>query len=319
MLPNFVIIGTEKGATTWLATCLAEHPDVFMSREKELYFFAKRFHRGLSWYEAHFTGWGGEAAVGEATPVYLSDPDAPARMRKVLGADVRLIASVRHPVDRAYSAFWHNLRLGRIPLDADFRTCFERDMCEIRERGYYFTHLTRFLEHFSREQLLVLVYEQLFQHGQSTIDQCLSFLGLDPGFTPRSLRARINEGRRDIRVFNQQARALRTKLREAVLWGLNTGLLPRKVQHAVISFGARSFNRLAYAWGPRARPFARLDGALRQELLEKYYMREIRQLEQLLERDLSPWYESPRTPAGATTVLPDLMQIAASGPAAPGH
>ena len=70
MLPNFLIIGVQKAATSWLAACLQEHPDVFMSKEKEVHFFDKHFDKGQLWYEAHFADWAGhEARIKYAEPV----------------------------------------------------------------------------------------------------------------------------------------------------------------------------------------------------------------------------------------------------------
>lgn len=83
MLPNFLIIGAHKAATSWLARCLGEHPDVFMSERKELYFFT-HIEKGLDWYKAHFNTWSGEAAVGEATPGYIVNPEE-SRLSWVMG------------------------------------------------------------------------------------------------------------------------------------------------------------------------------------------------------------------------------------------
>ena len=64
MLPNFLIIGAQKAATTWLARSLEQHQDVFMAPEKEIHFFNHRFERGLEWYESRFNSWSNEVAIG---------------------------------------------------------------------------------------------------------------------------------------------------------------------------------------------------------------------------------------------------------------
>jgi len=111
MLPNFIIIGAAKAASTWLSDCMGEHPDVFMAEIKEVRYFSVAYDRGLDWYKTHFADWNGEKAVGEANPGYLGDDHAPARIKETLG-DVPLILSMRHPVDRAYSAYWKRNQLG---------------------------------------------------------------------------------------------------------------------------------------------------------------------------------------------------------------
>ena len=175
MLPNFVIIGTEKAATTWLAKCLGQHPDVFMAEVKETYFFSTHFKKGPKWYESqHFGDWAGQTAIGEATPGYINNPEVPGRIQSALGDEVKLIASLRHPVDRAYSAFWMRLSRGDIPFDADFRTIYQRDEYGLRTRGNCFVQLSRYLEYFPRENLSVLIYEELKRDNQKALFVWLS-------------------------------------------------------------------------------------------------------------------------------------------------
>lgn len=287
MLPSFLIIGAQKAATTWLATCLGEHPDVFVAPEKEIYFFNVCFDKGLAWYESHFGDGADRAAIGEATPGYISHPEAPSRIRAMLG-DVKLIASLRHPVDRAYSAFWHYLRAGRIHPDTDFRVFFcQSDAFEIRSRGYYAVQLGRYLEHFAREDLLVLIYEEVFQDSQQAIADCFAFLGVDSQFRPHALAARIHVGSRDISLLNRQVHSLRSRLRRVV----DADWVPPSVQKLVYKVGRRAFRKLAFEMGPKKKHFERLEDGLRRELLDEY-IPDVKQLEELLVKDLSIWYGS---------------------------
>lgn len=291
MLPNFLIIGAEKAATTWLARCLAEHPSVYMPREKEIFYFSTRFDRGLAWYQAYFRDWSGQVLVGEATPVYLSHPDAPRRIRSTLG-EISLVASLRHPVDRAYSAYWHNLRKGRLAPDSDFLTCLQADDWEIRSRGDYLLHLSRYFECFPRERVQVLIYDEVLDDAQRVLGQCLDFLGLDPSFRPRALHARLNEGGKDISVFNKPAKTMRARMRRAMLWAMQRRLIPLRLEQRVVTTGQRAFDRFAYGWGPQARTYEPLPHDVRGELFERYYLAQTKQLEQSLEVNLSRWYDS---------------------------
>ena len=157
MLANFLIIGAQKSATTWLADCLIEHPDVFMARPKEIHFFNHKFDKGIAWYKAYFQDWAGQSAVGEATPGYLNHPEAPGRIKATLGDELKLIASLRHPIDRAYSAFWHYTRRGRIPPETDFATFLNQaatgatdDRFGLYTRGLYASQVGCYLRYFSR-------------------------------------------------------------------------------------------------------------------------------------------------------------------------
>lgn len=276
MLPNFLIIGAQKAATSWLAQCLGEHPDIFMAKNKEIYFFSDLFGvKDLKWYESNFSSWAGQAIIGEATPGYISHPEAPGRIHASLGS-VKFIASLRHPVDRAYSAFWHHLSRGRIPMDADFRTFFEvGDHFELRSRGNYFTQLSRYLKYYPRENLLVLVYEEVANNPEKAILDCLEFLGLDSGFVPKQLDVKINRSK-GVSVMQNQFLALRRVKH----------LVPRRLRNPL---GAVRDH--VSEWSPKKLNYVRLAEELRQELLS-YYMADIKQLENLLSRDLSIWYKT---------------------------
>ncbi len=116
VLPNFVIIGAPRSGTTSLSAYLGTHPQVFMSREKELHFFDRRFHRGIEWYARQFARAKGKIGIGEATPRYMYGAEAIARMYELL-PETKLIAILRNPVDRAYSHYWHFRARGWEPLD----------------------------------------------------------------------------------------------------------------------------------------------------------------------------------------------------------
>src|ERR687892_2927024 len=145
-LPTFLIIGAQKSATRWLRYNLGLHPEVYVA-PVELEFFNKksRFRKGVGWYRKQFAGralrdihpsqtrrrkrrvwrparvwwldrklgWEGQPIVGEATPGYMMwrhDARAVARRIKKIAPDVRLIAVLRNPVDRANSAMVHHIR-----------------------------------------------------------------------------------------------------------------------------------------------------------------------------------------------------------------
>jgi hypothetical protein len=293
MLPNFLIIGAQKAATSWLAKCLGEHPDVFMVEIKETHFFNHEFEKGLKWYEAHFRDWSGQAAIGEATPGYINYPDTPGRIQATLGDEVRLIASLRHPVDRAYSAYWHYVSRGDIPADIDFRTAFQQGhqlgllRFGLYDRGTYFAHLSRYLEYFPRENLLVLIYEEVMRDGRKTVRDCLEFLDVDSQFVPNALNDRVNKGR-DLRAFHSQALALRRTVAK------NTNLLPRGLRKPFLAIGRWAFEGLIFKRLPEKNIYVPLTEDLRQELLSDF-VPDIRQLEELLDRDLSIWYVPSRT------------------------
>nr|MBA3991862.1 N-deacetylase/N-sulfotransferase [Propionibacteriales bacterium] len=123
-LPNFVYIGPSKAGSTWLHEVLITHPQIFMTEAKDLYFFDRFFDRGTDWYASHF----GQArpehrVIGEVCQEYLSCPDAPARMHMVLGAEPRLMVTLRDPVARAFSGYLY-MRKHNV-FDGTFRQALE--------------------------------------------------------------------------------------------------------------------------------------------------------------------------------------------------
>lgn len=284
MLPNFLIIGAEKTATTWLAKCIGEHPNVFMADEKELHFFNYRYESGLVWYEAHFNGWSGQAVIGEATPGYIYSPDAPGRIKAILGDQVKLIVSLRHPVDRAYSAFGQYMRQGKIPPTTDFQKSLQEEALHLRRRGCYVADLKRYLAFFPRENLSILIYEEVKKNNLKSLINCFAFLGVDSQFIPESLNIRANKGT-DVRLFHGRLIALRRYL------AAKTELLPNKLRQPALEIGRWIYKNLILERLPKQNFYEPPNPELRQELLQDF-MADIRQLEDLLGRDLSIWYAS---------------------------
>jgi hypothetical protein len=279
MLPNFLIIGAAKAASTWLSDSLGEHPDVFIAKIKEVRFFSRYYDKGVEWYETHFQEWSGQKAVGEATPGYIGSEQASARIKTVLGERVKLLASLRHPIDRAYSQYWHYLSQGDLPLNADFLTMFREG--HYVDHGRYAIGLRRFFEHFPRENFLIFVYEEdIKPDAPHAITRCLDFLEVDSQVMPEAAHGRSNRAR-DIRAFHNQVWSLRRA----------SDMLPPAIRAPIKAMGKRLFA----LFPRRQRGYASLDESLRQELLREYYMDDIKHLEDLLQRDLSIWY----TPAYA--------------------
>jgi hypothetical protein len=117
-LPAFIIIGAQKAGTTSLYKYLRQHPNIVPALKKEVKFFDCNYDLGLDWYRSHFpyhSKLNGQKMTGEASPHYLFHPLAARRIANVL-PEVKLIALLRNPVERAYSHYQLNVRRGREPL-----------------------------------------------------------------------------------------------------------------------------------------------------------------------------------------------------------
>jgi hypothetical protein len=120
-LPDFLIIGTQRGGTTSLYHYLQTHSSFMAPTTKELHFLDRNYHKGPLWYRAHFpTVWEKAYAqqmqrravvTGEASPYYLFHPHVYQRLAQII-PHAKLIVLLRNPVDRAYSHYYQSIELG---------------------------------------------------------------------------------------------------------------------------------------------------------------------------------------------------------------
>lgn len=186
-LPNFLHIGPGKSGSSWLHETLVLHPEVYLSDAKDLYFFSRYYDRGVDWYGKQFrSARPAHRVVGEVSPDYLTCAEAPRRIRSCLGPDVRLMVTLRDPVERAFSAYLHRRKHG---LTATFREDLETS--DLIEEGRYGTQLQRYLDCFDRRVLHVAVFDDLRADPQAFLDGVTSWLGIGRMIlTPQQLGAR---------------------------------------------------------------------------------------------------------------------------------
>lgn len=188
-LPNFLIIGAPKAGTTSLYDYMREHPRIFMSDPKETRFFVfrgstpdrKRWPvQSLEEYEALFDGVRDETAIGEATPHYLIDAKAPERIHALL-PEAKLIASLRNPIDRSYSVYQMNLRNQGTNTGVSFAEALAHDH-NLRET--YADKLERYFAIFPREQIRIILLDDLEAKPGAVMRGLFEFLEVDSAFRP---------------------------------------------------------------------------------------------------------------------------------------
>lgn len=195
-LPNFLIIGAQKSATRWLRRNLGTHPEIFTAPQEVKFFNHPRRveELGLDWYREQFVGWQGEKIVGEATPGYMMWWHRPVevaeRIHRLLG-DVKLIALLRDPVDRARSALGHHIGQERIHPSTDLldwvrRRPPDQDWLGVVSGGWYAASLEPFVRLFG-ERLLVILYDDVVADPQAAYLRALSHVGATEEQVPESL------------------------------------------------------------------------------------------------------------------------------------
>ena len=183
-LPNLIIIGGLKCGTTSLHHYLNLHPEIAMSRPKELNFFVSELNwpLGRDWYAGHFDP---SARIrGESSPHYTNRPSfngVPGRMRELLGSDVRLVYVVRDPIDRMLSHYLHNVGGGY--EDRSLVDALSDPESSYVARSRYFFQVEPYLEVFGAERVQIVGREELKADRPGTMRRTFGFLGVDPNFT----------------------------------------------------------------------------------------------------------------------------------------
>ena len=202
-LPSVLIIGAQKGGTTSLFNYLVQHPGIREPFGKEIHYFDLHYGRGPRWYQGRFPYRrqleGGKLTL-DASPYYLAHPLAAERAAAML-PNVKLIALLRNPIDRALSHYQHERKGGREPLSFAEAVAQEPERTRGEEerlrrepayyswnhhrytylrRGQYVDQLRRWAECFPRERLLVLQSEALFRDPAGVTEAVYRFLGLAP-------------------------------------------------------------------------------------------------------------------------------------------
>ncbi len=215
-LPDALVIGGQRCGTSSLYKYLSRHPNVAPSLRKEIEYFSTDYDKGERWYRAHFP-WKLRRTLArlrkrpfltfEATPDYLLDPRAPARARALV-PNAKLIVMLREPSERAVSHYHHSVRHGLEDLDLPAALAAEDSRLEgepertaadpttkalpLRRfsyvmRGRYAEQLERWLEHYPRDQVLAIRFDEFTARPTETFERILDFLDL-PVWHPPEFR-----------------------------------------------------------------------------------------------------------------------------------
>lgn len=189
MLPTFLIIGAMKSGTTSLYAYLKDHPDIGMPLNKEPNFFSdeKLWARGIGWYAELFDSMKGKKAIGEASVSYTKYPyyaGVPQRIAATI-PKVKLIYVLRNPIERIYSHYLHNVFSGI--EDEPLEEALASKPLYIQASQYYM-QLDQYLQVFEKEQISVLLLDDLQKNPQEFIKGVFDFISVDSSFTPKNIK-----------------------------------------------------------------------------------------------------------------------------------
>jgi hypothetical protein len=196
---NFIGIGAQKSGTSWVYSCLYDHPEI-CAPIKELHFFSRpRWSKGVAWYENHFRSCDHGVLRGEFSTSYLYTPGTAERI-KSLYPEVKLIAILRNPIDRAFSQYRNAIKGGEIHESCTFDTYCKTEK-SVLEQGLYAEQLARYDALFTREQILVLVYEDTKKDPVGFMRRIYEFLGVDATFVSGMVQSEVNIARTPRKVW----------------------------------------------------------------------------------------------------------------------
>jgi hypothetical protein len=223
VLPDFLVIGSQKCGTTSFFKYLTSHPCIYPSTEKEIGFFDRWPTNTITWYKSHFPSVYYKFyaknilkhkcfLTGEASTGYILYPNALQRISTTL-PNVKLILLLRNPVDRAYSHYQHTVRIGKekLPFEVAIQKERERvasDWEKLRTEpgffsaniclysycyiGKYFEQVKELFRLFSRKNILILQSEKLFENPAAVLNKTFRFLEI-PNFDIKQYD-RLNPG-----------------------------------------------------------------------------------------------------------------------------
>lgn len=205
---DFLLCGAQKAGTTTLHHLLRSTQGIWMPEKKELHYFDTELFdddRDFENYHRNFEqNLKSQLIVGEATPIYIYWPNCLSRIKQY-NPQIKLIASLRNPIERAYSAWRMEKNRGmenlsfldairsepkRLLGSPSIPSLAHRHFSYV-DRGFYAKQLDVACALFSREQILLIDFQDLVNDASATCRKILDFLGLDESMPPH-LPSKLN-------------------------------------------------------------------------------------------------------------------------------
>jgi hypothetical protein len=289
-LPNFFIVGAPKAGTTSLYYYLKRHPEVFMSSIKEPNYFSYEetinqnlYHKekGVGTFEEYQklfeSANGHHKAIGEASVSYLFYPTVAGKIRELV-PDAKIIMSLRNPVDRAFSHYYMEHKLGyvSVPLENIISKRSTHRNAHLWyqqyvELGLYAQQVKRYLDAFGKDQVKIFIYDELGQNMEGMILSVFDFLNIDRSYIPEL------EGK-----YNTYSTP-RNSIFRAIYSQKNLRTLARKI------FPEKQVEMIKNLFLTRTKKAAVQEDMVSR--MKEIYKPDIIELEKLLNKNLRHWYE----------------------------
>ncbi len=300
ILPTFIGCGVPKAGSTTLWKLLSLHPEIGMSRRKEIYFFVQEgdricgvtvggghanYTKGLGWYAEHFGEFADRRERGEISPWYFASPEVRLRIKQDL-PQVKLLFVLRDPVERMYSYFREHQRHYWGPRKETLR-----DFAQVEQSKWlltyvclseYYHHLVHWYEDFGEDRILIILFDDLKQDQLKVLNDIARFLKISE-LKELPLSGSEVSARSSVPVHAKKGRSLRWRFLAPLEWWYSK-VLPETVQQRIRI--PQQLRKVLYKSEIHS-----IDQEVRRRLIGKYFYEDIDKLQRLIKRDLSKWLQ----------------------------
>lgn len=291
-LPNFMCLGAAKSGTTTLYDILRQHPDIYIPAFKEPHFFdiPENYKNGIEWYKRNYFRNANKKIIADFTPSYFFEKEAPKRIFKNLGRDMKFLVVFRNPVDRAYSHYLHSKRDDH--ESENFEKSLELEVSRLKKhenqsdylsylrhsyvhQGLYAQMIDRYLQYFSLDNFLFIHFEdELLQERELTIKRILEFLEIDSSVLLRT-DIRSNPSSKEKSKPLKKLMNKRGWWRDVIKFMIPSVQLRQIIRNRIQRINITEFKA------------QQLSQEVKSNLLEKYFRKDISDLEKTLNKKMN--------------------------------
>jgi len=284
--PNLILLGAQKSGSTAVYNWLSQHPDIFGNPAmKDFPFFCRQdyFDRGFEWFSEHFKGHSEESYILHGYVHYLFLGDEIAQRLFDYNPELKFLALLRNPVERAFSGFLQARKTGNEPIESfeealqanqrgELHTLRERVDRSYLTHGLYSAQLEKYLHCFPEQQVKIILFDEINSSPKETCSNIFQFLQIDTEFEPRLTKKNI--------YGKPRFSGIESLVRNGIPSSTIRNLLPLTVRSKIRQH-MRTLNTVATE-KPAIKPETR-------KMLLDYYADEIERLENLTGLNLESW------------------------------
>jgi len=289
--PDFIGIGAAKAGSTWVSECIKSHPEICLSVPKEINYFNSHgnflygnfygrekninFDKDISWYAGHFSHCKPGNKKGEFSTSYIYDEKAPQKIKETFN-DVKIIAVLRNPAERSFSQYLM-LKNYLKKEERDFAEVVKEEP-EYIKRSMYYEQLSRYLEFFSMDQMLIITLDEIHSDPKDILKRLYGFIGVDTEFIPE-------------KIFNKksnQSKKVRLGIITKIIYFCVRTISRLRLNKLLTLAEKLKIDKVINKINTKKVDKESIDPEIRR-YMNKQFLPDIEKLEKLINKDLSNW------------------------------